>query len=140
MPGRPTRMLATLLGLVGCAAASDPGDGLAAIGAETKAPPMAERAAIEQAVAQWADGRFTPAAPRWFVLKPGAPAVAAMKAVDNSLGKSATRITETGPDGAAATLYGWRLKQGGGVVAAVSRSDPAVVGYYAVTFKSGWPD
>lgn len=79
--------------------------------------------------ARWARGRFTPGTPRWFVLKPGAPAVVAMKAVDKDLADHAARIVETGPDAADATLDGGRLRKRGangsdGLIAAVSRSDP----------------
>ena len=144
MPGQLSKVVASLLGLAGCAA-SDAGDGLAAIATETQAPPTAERQAIETAMAEWASGRFSPGAPRWFVLKPGTPAIAVMKAVDNSLGSDAERIVESGPDGANATLYGWRLKAAGddgndALVAAVSRSDPAVAAYYPVKLSGRWPN
>lgn len=144
MPGQLSKVLASLLGLAGCAAA-DPHDALAAIGTETKAPPAAERRAIKAAVAQWAVGRFTPGVPRWFVLKPGTPAVAVMKAVDNGLAGRAQRIVETGPDGTGATIYGWRLtaptRDGSdALVAAVSHGDPAVAGYYPVKLSGRWPE
>lgn len=144
MPGPLTKVLGSLMGLAGCAAA-DPGESLVAIGAETQAPPAAERRAIEAAIAGWAPGRFTPGAPRWFVLKSGTPAVAVLKAVDNSLADHARRITESGPDGADAVLYGWRLKapdkQGhDALVAAVSRTDPALAAYYPVKLSGRWPD
>lgn len=143
MQGRLAKVLASLVGLAGCAA-SDPGKGLAAIGTETQAPPAAERRAIETAIALWARGRFTPGTPRWFLLKSGTPAVAAMKAVDNTLADSATRIVETGPDGTDATLYGWKLKKSvgdrDGYVAAVSKSDPALAAYYPVKLSGTWPN
>lgn len=143
MQGRLAKVLASLIGLAGCAA-SDPGKGLAAIGTETQTPPTAERQAIDIAVQQWANDRFTPGAPRWFLLKSGTPAVAVLKAVDNTLAGSATRIVETGPDGTNATLYAWRLKKAAGdrdaYVAAVSKTDPAIAAYYPVKLSGTWPN
>jgi len=135
-------VLASLLGLLGCG--DDPAARLPTPGTELADPPAAARAGIEQAVARWSKGRFTPGEPRWFRLADGAPPVAAMKSVDNALAGKATRITETGPDGTDATMQGWKLarESGGhnGIVVAVSKSDPTIGALIPVKLAQGWPD
>ena len=143
MPKSLTILLASLLWLGGCTAA-DPVDGLAAIGTETQAPPAAARRTIDAAVAHWARGRFTPGAPRWFVLKRGLPGIAVMKAIDNGLGRRARRFVEIGPDGSNATLYGWRLSEPAAeghdaLIAVVSHGDPAVAAYLPATLSGHRP-
>ena len=139
MPKSLTILLASLLWLGGCTAA-EPVNSLAAIGTETQAPPAAARRTIDAAVSHWARDRFTPGTPRWFVLKPGLPGVAVMKAIDNGLGGRARRFVETGPDGSNVTLYGWRLSEPAAeghdaLIAVVSHGDPAIAAYLPATLS-----
>lgn len=135
-------VLASLLGLMGCG--DDPAGAVKLPGTELTDPPAAARTGIEQAVAAWAPGRFTPGEPRWFRLADSAPPVAAMKSVDNALAGEASRVTETGPDGTQATLQAWTLPRRkdapDGIVVAVSKIDPTIGALVPVRRAEGWPN
>jgi hypothetical protein len=134
------------LGLFSCSPSNIDIGTLTAPGAETTAPPAQQRQAIEKAVAQFANGRFVAGTPRWFIVEPGVNPISIASLVTNSLrdlGVKAQRISESGPDGADADVYSWKLNsQNNGLVAAVivdsAGKTNGLAAYYPITISKGW--
>jgi hypothetical protein len=142
MQVRRASIFATLLGLLGCAAA-DPAAELAKIATKTTAPPFVQRQSIEASVAMFASGRFNSGQPLWFIVKPGTPPIALIKQIDSALGSTAQRVVETGPDEAEAQMRVWKTgRNDKAVVLAVlidpAGSTPGLAAYYAATLDPRW--
>jgi hypothetical protein len=145
MQVRRASIFATLLGLLGCAAA-DPAAELAKIATKTSTPPLVQRQSIEASIAMFASGCFNAGQPVWFIVKPDIPPVALFKAIDSAFGNKAKRVVETGPDQAEAQMRVWTVDRNDTAVVLAVLIDPAskspgLAAYYAATLDPRWqPD
>jgi hypothetical protein len=141
MQGLPGKILLPFLALFGCAAPVNLAD-LPAVGTETQSPPAAQKTQIDASVTAFAEGRFTPGAVRWFVLKPGMKHVEIVSQLSSGLRGKADRVGETGPDGVPATMKVWKASGNQGVllatIAAPMGDAPGLAAYYAITILPDW--
>jgi hypothetical protein len=145
MQVRRASIFATLLGLLGCAAA-DPAVEMAKIAYQTSNPPPAQRQSIEASIAMFASGRFDAHTPIWFIVKPDVPPIALFKQIDSALGGKAKRVVETGPDQAEAQMRVWKIGRSDTAVVLAVLTDPAsknpgLAAYYTAKLDPRWrPD